>query len=291
MLALALALPCVPSTAYAWPTTPAKAKAADDGWYYAIDGRTQGPLDDAAFAEAYLVGSIGDATPVWWEGADGWRPLAQSQRFAELDRWYIRRGDKEIGPMTAAALREQLAKARSEGKPYDSLDVRLEHSRWVAVTAAAPLREPDAPPADQWQPPPSVVAGPSAAPAPAVTASPSATSATPPSFAATDADSEELASAKRMRMGGLITFGIGGSFIVIGGGIAGGYSTGAVGAKALWAGVGLAAFGVVPTIIGGAIYGAAKRKVSRLERGRLASLRVAPLAGRGTGGLMLGGRF
>lgn len=85
--------------------------------------------------------------------------------------------------------------------------------------------------------------------------------------------------------------GIGMSFIVIGGGIAGGYSTGAVGAKALWAGVGLAAFGVVPTIIGGVVYGVGNRKVTRLQAQRAASLRVAPLAGRGTGGLVFGGRF
>lgn len=106
-----------------------------------------------------------------------------------------------------------------------------------------------------------------------------------------DAEGDDLRRAQRTRMGGLVTMGIGMGFIVIGGGIAGGYSTGAVGAKALWAGVGLAAFGVVPTIIGGVVYGVGNRKVTRLQAQRAASLRVAPLAGRGTGGLVFGGRF
>ncbi len=292
-LALALALPCLPSVAHAWPAqgqpTATAAATSQGEWYYAIDGRTQGPFDDAAFAEAYLSGSVTDTTSVWWEGAQGWKPLAQSERFAELDRWYIRHGSKQLGPMSAAALRDQLAKARAEGKPYHSLDVRLEHSRWVAVTAAAPLREPEAAPADAWEPTPSTaVASPAATPVPAPTATTTGTHASVPSFTATADDSEELARAKRMRMGGLVTMGIGMSFIVIGGGIAGGYSTGAVGPKALWGGVALAAVGVVPTIIGGAIFGAGKRKVSRLE---LANLRITPLAARGTGGVMVGGRF
>jgi len=46
---------------------------------------------------------------------------------------------------------------------------------------------------------------------------------------------------------------------------------------------------MLPTIIGGAMFGAGNRRVAKLER--LANLRVAPLAGRDHGGIVIGGRF
>src|SRR5262245_54451264 len=123
---LASALTLVPALASA--AAPPRAAAVQTGWYYSLAGRTEGPFDDAHFAEAYLSGVVTDTTSIWWDGAQGgWVALAQSQRFAEIDRWYLRRGSKQIGPMTAAEARAQIADARRSGKTIESLDVRLEH--------------------------------------------------------------------------------------------------------------------------------------------------------------------
>ena len=109
----------------------------------------------------------------------------------------------------------------------------------------------------------------------------------PPTPAAGDSDA--LAGAMRLRMAGLITLGVGAGLIVVGGGIAGGYTSGVVGARGLWVGVGLAAAGVLPTIAGMAMFSAGNRRARKFER--LASLRFAPLAGRGNGGIVFAGRF
>ena len=93
----------------------------------------------------------------------------------------------------------------------------------------------------------------------------------------------------RLRKSGLITLIVGAGLVTLGGGIAGGYTTGAVGAKGLWAGVGIFAVGLVPTIAGAAMFAAGNRRAARLRR--LATLRFAPLAGRGHGGVVVGGRF
>jgi hypothetical protein len=300
-LCLALVLSGLPAVAHARaPKAPDPAATADAQpeaqWYYAHDGRTVGPIDDAAFVDAYLRGRVTDATSVWWEGAGDWTPLAKAAWFVELDRWYVRNGDKGLGPMTGAALRASVEKAKAQGKAVETLEVRLEWSGWVPVAQAAPLHDRPAPAA--WEPEPERTAAPALALA--STATPSAPPPIDPMPAPTPArdietpnaapfDSEAHAAAMRLRKSGLITFAVGGSLIVIGGGIAGGYSTGAVGPKGLWAGVGMAAVGLLPTIIGGAMFGAGNRRLAKLER--LANLRVAPLAGRDHGGIVIGGRF
>lgn len=239
------------------------------GWYYSVDGRNEGPLDDAHFADAYLAGTITDTTQVWWDGAtSGWVALAQSQRFAELDRWYVRNGAQVIGPLTGGAVRAQIADLRSQGRSVDTLEVRLERSQWVALANAVPLREPVAPAP--------VVVPPRAVELPEPTST---------------FDEETYAKVKRRRMAGIVMLMIGGSLIVAGGGVAGGYASGTLGPKGLHAGIAMAVLGVPPLIAGSVLYGVSNKRLQKLQLERAMSLRVAPLGGRNTAGIVLGGRF
>lgn len=331
--ALALAKP----RARAAEAAEAPAEAADDAgseakseWYFAAQGRTQGPFDDASFQAMYLSGRIDDTTMVWWDGAESWVPLAKASWFLDFDRWYVRSGSKGFGPLTGAAMRAKLAKGRAEGHDVDKLEVRMEWSAWVPLAQAAPLHE-RAPAtvatttAPLWEPSPespeppasdtTTVATPSAAVTPAPASAEVATTSAPvaaPSplvptraysgarrseLAAADAQTrrerlEQLEHAELMRRRGYILTGTGSAVILTGTTMATIAMLRSGGGPVTTAGFVLAGLGLPPWITGLALLGASKRKLRRLEADdRLASLRVGAIAGAGRGGVMVGGRF
>jgi hypothetical protein len=53
-------------------------------WYYTIDGRQLGPLDDAALDQSVAEGVITPDTFVWKEGLAQWTPLRQVERHAAV---------------------------------------------------------------------------------------------------------------------------------------------------------------------------------------------------------------
>lgn len=116
-------------------------------------------------------------------------------------------------------------------------------------------------------------------------------SETPGSSARAEDLARRREGARKLRLGGLVTMGIGGGLVVIGGGIAGGYSTGAIGAKGLWSGVAMAGVGLPIFIAGIIAYSVGNKRMRTLASSGTARLRVGPLLGRGQGGLALMGRF
>ncbi len=46
-------------------------------WYYGVDGRRQGPVEEAALETLELSGTIEWTTPVWREGMTAWKPLGE----------------------------------------------------------------------------------------------------------------------------------------------------------------------------------------------------------------------
>jgi hypothetical protein len=100
-----------------------------------------------------------------------------------------------------------------------------------------------------------------------------------------------LEKSRRMRLGGLVTMTVGTGLVVIGGGIAGGYSTGAVGTTGLWAGVGIFSVGLVPAFVGLGVFLGSKRPARKAAA--LANARVLPSAwaSKSGGGIAIAGRF
>lgn len=102
---------------------------------------------------------------------------------------------------------------------------------------------------------------------------------------------EQREKLRKLRIRGVATLTVGGALVVLGGGLAGGYSNGSFGPKVLWAGVGLAAVGV-PVFVGGMIaFAVANKRTRALPTQGVAALRVAPMLARGQAGLTIGGRF
>ena len=151
----------------------------------------------------------------------------------------------------------------------------------IVLTVAAPARAADPAP---------VAAAPAPAPAPAAG---SADTAGPTTGALSD---DEVARLKKKRrtawLATLGLVGVGGSLVIIGGGIAGGYSMGAVGTKGLWAGVGLAGVGaavMLTAIVPGVI--AARTKKRLAAHGHIVAFTPTGWAGRNGGGAGLQLRF
>lgn len=46
-------------------------------WYYAVDGASAGPVDDASFRDLVSQGAIGLSTLVWREGMAAWTPAGE----------------------------------------------------------------------------------------------------------------------------------------------------------------------------------------------------------------------
>ena len=67
-------------------TLPKKPQAVQakptERWWVAIDGREQGPLDDAAIRDAIKQGKVTRKTECWRDGMDAWRPLGQTNEWA-----------------------------------------------------------------------------------------------------------------------------------------------------------------------------------------------------------------
>lgn len=326
-----LAADAKPSKRKSAPADEAAQAEAEVGsaWYAAVNGKTEGPFDDAAFVLAYLSGRVTDDTLVWWDGAERWVALSKASWFVELDRWYVRHGAKGFGPVTGTALRAKLAKGRTEGHDVTKLEVRLEWSGWVPLASAAPLREGGTTGAPMtWEPTPSPpvdaaakaiepfdapasasapsgvapsgptppaiptdpIASPEPTPTPALVPVAVERERPRPASAPREDVSADVARIKRLRTAGIITLGVGGGLVVIAGGIAGGYNNGTVGAAGLGTAIGLCGAAVPPMIVGGAMLGAARVKQRRLNE-RLAAVRVAPALARGHAGVVVGGRF
>lgn len=265
--ALALALCLAPDASTA--VDPGVTATATAPWFVAPGGQRSGPYTNEQIAADYLAGRIDDTTLAWREGDAQWQPLSGTSGFADLDRWYIRQGEHSHGPTSGAQMRQMIADGRREGRDLSQLSVRVEWSTtWTALGDAVPLAA---------TVPPARVDG---------THDVHASSGrVPPTDAARRIH--------KLRIAGLVLVGVGGGLVVIGGGIAGGYSSGVVGSTGLWTGVALAGIGIGPAIAGFAMVGAANAKGRRLaERTKTArTLRASPLAGRGEVGLALGGRF
>lgn len=48
-------------------------------WYYAVDGASTGPIDEAEFERLVAAGTIRSDTLVWQEGMEDWLPYARAQ--------------------------------------------------------------------------------------------------------------------------------------------------------------------------------------------------------------------
>jgi uncharacterized RDD family membrane protein YckC len=46
-------------------------------WYYGVDGRRQGPVEEAALEALELSGAIEWSTPVWQQGMSEWKPFGE----------------------------------------------------------------------------------------------------------------------------------------------------------------------------------------------------------------------
>lgn len=285
LLALSLSLPSagVATTAVA-PATPASTAAdtsvaADASWYVVAGGQRTGPFTNAQIAADYLAGRVTDATVVWRDGDADWKPLSQSPGFAELDRWYAGQDGRVQGPISGDAMRQLLDDGRVRRLDLSRLSVRLEwSSEWTPLAQAWPLD------GTRATTPTRDAVGPAPVP-------PGYNGAGVPPERPDDA--AKAAKIRKLRLGGAVLVGVGGGLIVLGGGLAGGYSSGAIGAGGLWAGVVMAGVGIGPAIAGFVMVGVANRRQRSLAARTTAvqSLRVGALAGGGQMGLSLRGRF
>lgn len=154
----------------------------------------------------------------------------------------------------------------------------------VALGFAGPVSAADPEPV-QAAPAPAPTSVPAPAPAPTVAPAPGDT-ATPAT--GTLSEDEVVRLKHRRRQAFLATLGLlgaGGSLVIIGGGIAGGYTTGVVGTKGLWTGVGIFGVGagvLLTAIIPGVIASRAKKRL--LQNGHTVAFTPTGWVARGSGG-------
>jgi len=106
-------------------------------WYYGLDGRTQGPVEEAALEKLALSGVIEWTTPLWRTGMSAWQPFGEifqraSVRCHECQRQIeqepaIRYRDLYICPRCKAAFFQKVREglAREEAAHYCGFWIRL----------------------------------------------------------------------------------------------------------------------------------------------------------------------
>lgn len=70
--------------AAATPATPAAQKQI--AWHYSINGQTFGPFTQSALVQMYTDGSVPEASYVWNESFDGWKPALEIEPFGSALR-------------------------------------------------------------------------------------------------------------------------------------------------------------------------------------------------------------
>ncbi len=138
--------PTAPTPAAAPAPTPAPAPAltaranapklrpqrpAPIAWFYAINGQTFGPFDADLLCAKYTAGEVGDASYVWHEGFEGWKPALEVEPFASALRQgeALRPRHKTIGVSGAMEAISLADHARHEAR---------EEEAGVAPSAAEP---------------------------------------------------------------------------------------------------------------------------------------------------------
>jgi uncharacterized RDD family membrane protein YckC len=106
-------------------------------WYYGLDGRTQGPVEEAALEKLALSGVIEWTTPLWRTGMNAWRPFGEifqraSVRCHECQRQVdqepaIRYRELYICPRCKAVFFQKVREglAREEAALYCGFWIRL----------------------------------------------------------------------------------------------------------------------------------------------------------------------
>jgi uncharacterized RDD family membrane protein YckC len=74
----------LPGSALTWVDLSASIAWQSMTWYYGIDGRRQGPVQEAELETLQLVGAIEWTTPVWREGMTAWKPFGEIFRRASV---------------------------------------------------------------------------------------------------------------------------------------------------------------------------------------------------------------
>ena len=106
-------------------------------WYYGLDGRTQGPVEEAALEKLALSGVIEWTTPLWRTGMNAWQPFGEifqraSVRCHECQRQIeqepaIRYRELNICPRCKATFFQKVREglAREEAAHYCGFWIRL----------------------------------------------------------------------------------------------------------------------------------------------------------------------
>ncbi|MBI1304662.1 MAG: DUF4339 domain-containing protein [Phycisphaera sp.] len=84
-------------------------------WHYAVDGGSQGPLDDGAIRSLIMRGTIGPGTLIWREGMGAWTPAGDLVEMQEALR--EARRARAAPPIPTAPPRSN---AGIERQPFDA---------------------------------------------------------------------------------------------------------------------------------------------------------------------------
>jgi hypothetical protein len=86
---------------------PASSPGETRNWYfkYAPGRKPHGPYSEAGIRRLFEKKQIRATALLWRIGLPGWAPLWQYRRFADLEKWFYREGDKKQGPFNVEQMR------------------------------------------------------------------------------------------------------------------------------------------------------------------------------------------
>jgi len=107
-------LPMAPPPPPPPPAPPAPAPLPAVGWYYLVDGRQQGPVDESMLQQGLSAGTLSAETLLWREGLAGWQPAGEvaPHLLPAPAAWYYLLNGQQVGPVSEGDLRGWLQEGR-----------------------------------------------------------------------------------------------------------------------------------------------------------------------------------